>query len=319
MRTDPLPTTRTLAAGPWSEPQTAPGPGARVHGHDPAVRVRGLVKRYGDRTVVDSLDLDVRRGEVFALLGPNGAGKTTTVEILEGVRRRDGGDVDVLGADPARGGRAWRDRLGVVGQSTGAGNALTVRETLDHFARYHATPVPTGELLADVGLTQAARTRVDRLSGGQRRRLEVALGVQGRPELLFLDEPTTGMDPVARRSFWTLVEDLRDRGTTVLLTTHYLDEAAHLADRVGVISAGRLVEVAPPAELGAGLRQVATVRWLDDGTPRQVETPEPAAVLRDLLAAHPAGEVPGLTVTRPGLEDVYLALVGADTSEETPR
>ncbi len=299
--------------------QTAPGPEARVHDSDRAVRVRGLVKRYGHRTVVDSLDLDVRRGEVFALLGPNGAGKTTTVEILEGVRRRDGGDVDVLGADPARAGRAWRDRLGVVGQSTGAGNALTVRETLDHFARYHAPPVPTAELLADVGLAAAARTRVDRLSGGQRRRLEVALGVQGRPELLFLDEPTTGMDPVARRSFWTLVENLRDRGTTVLLTTHYLDEAAHLADRVGVISAGRLVEVAPPAQLGAGLRQVATVHWLQDGAPREVTTPEPAAVLRDLLAASPAGEVPGLTVTRPGLEDVYLALVGTTAVEETPR
>ncbi len=318
MRKDPLlPTTRTLAAGPWSGPQTAPGPGTRVHEHDPVVRVRGLLKRYGDRTVVDGVDLDVRRGEVFALLGPNGAGKTTTVEILEGVRRRDGGDVAVLGEDPARAGRAWRDRVGVVGQSTGAGNALTVRETLDHFVGYHATPVPTAELLADVGLTAAAGTRVDRLSGGQRRRLEVALGVQGRPELLFLDEPTTGMDPVARRQFWTLVEGLRDRGTTVLLTTHYLDEAAHLADRVGVISAGRLLEVAPPAGLGADLRGIATVRWLEDGAPREVATPEPAAVLRDLLAATRAGEVPGLTVTRPGLEDVYLAMVGTDAVDET--
>ncbi|SFT68166.1 ABC-2 type transport system ATP-binding protein [Geodermatophilus amargosae] len=287
--------------------QTAPVP--PVLQHDDAVRVRGLVKRYGGRAVVDGIDLDVRRGEVFALLGPNGAGKTTTVEILEGVRRRDGGDVAVLGADPAHAGRAWRDRIGVVGQSTGAGNALTVRETLDHFARYHATPVPTGELLADVGLAEAARQRVTALSGGQRRRLEVALGVQGRPELLFLDEPTTGMDPVARRQFWTLVEGLRDRGTTVLLTTHYLDEAAHLADRVGVISAGRLVDVAPPAELGGALRSEATVRWTEDGALRSVVTAEPAAVLRDLLAAHPAGEVPGLTVTRPGLEDVYLRLV----------
>jgi ABC-2 type transport system ATP-binding protein len=304
--------------------QTAPGRAAAAHGHDEAVRVRGLLKRYGDRTVVDGVDLDVRRGEVFALLGPNGAGKTTTVEILEGVRRRDGGDVAVLGEDPARAGRTWRDRVGVVGQSTGAGNALTVRETLDHFTHYHATPVPTAELLADVGLREAARTRVDRLSGGQRRRLEVALGVQGRPELLFLDEPTTGMDPVARRQFWSLVENLRDRGTTVLLTTHYLDEAAHLADRVGVINAGRLLEVAPPAELGADLRRVATVRWLEDGRPREVATPEPAAVLRDLLAASPAGEVPGLTVTRPGLEEVYLQMVGATgtggtTTEESAR
>jgi ABC-2 type transport system ATP-binding protein len=286
---------------------------------EPAVRVRGLVKRYGGRAVVDGLDLDVHAGEVFALLGPNGAGKTTTVEILEGLRRRDGGDVTVLGADPATGDRAWRARIGVVGQTTGDGNALTVRETLDHFARYHATPVPTAELLADVGLAEAARTRVEKLSGGQRRRLEVALGVQGRPELLFLDEPTTGMDPVARRQFWSLVEGLRDRGTTVLLTTHYLDEAAHLADRVGVISAGRLIEVAPPAELGADLRQAATVRWLEDGAAREVTTPEPAAVLRDLLVAHPAGEVPGLTVTRPGLEDVYLRMVGATAAEEATR
>ena len=282
---------------------------------DAAVRVRGLVKRYGGRTVVGGLDLDVRRGEVFALLGPNGAGKTTTVEVLEGVRRRDGGDVAVLGEDPARGGRAWRGRLGVVGQTTGSGNALTVRETVDHFARYHAAPVPTRELLADVGLGDAARTRVDKLSGGQRRRLEVALGVQGRPELLFLDEPTTGMDPVARRQFWTLVEGLRARGTTVLLTTHYLDEAAHLADRVGVISAGRLVEVAAPADLGAELRRVATVRWLEDGGFREVTTPEPAAVLRDLVAASPTGDVPGLTVTRPDLEDVYLRLVAAAEGE----
>ncbi|MGY1786202.1 ABC transporter ATP-binding protein [Geodermatophilus sp. SYSU D00698] len=298
---------------------TSPAPAgtAAAHDDDTAVRVRGLVKRYGDRTVVDDLDLEVRRGEVFALLGPNGAGKTTTVEILEGVRRRDGGDVAVLGQDPARAGRAWRDRTGVVGQSTGGGNALTVRETLEHFARYHATPVPTGELLDDVGLTGSARTRVDRLSGGQRRRLEVALGVQGRPELLFLDEPTTGMDPVARRSFWTLVEGLRDRGTTVLLTTHYLDEAAHLATRVGVITAGRLVDVARPDELGAELRRVATVRWLEGGKLREVTTPEPAALLRDLVAASPTGEVPGLTVTRPGLEDVYLRMVA--TPEEQDR
>ncbi|MGX5653737.1 ABC transporter ATP-binding protein [Geodermatophilus nigrescens] len=293
----------------------APAPAAAAFDDGAAVRVRGLVKRYGDRTVVDGVDLDVRRGEVFALLGPNGAGKTTTVEVLEGVRRRDGGEVTVLGEDPARGGRAWRGRLGVVGQSTGSGNALTVRETLDHFARYHAAPVPTAELLADVGLTDAARTRVDRLSGGQRRRLEVALGVQGRPELLFLDEPTTGMDPVARRQFWTLVEGLRARGTTVLLTTHYLDEAAHLADRVGVISAGRLVEVAAPADLGAELRRVATVRWLEHGEYREVTTPEPAAVLRDLVAASPTGDVPGLTVTRPDLEDVYLQLVAAAEGE----
>ena len=292
---------------------TSPAPVPRGTADDdpPAVRVRGLVRRYARRAVVDGIDLDVRQGEVFALLGPNGAGKTTTVEILAGLRGRDGGTVEVLGQDPATGDRRWRGRVGVVGQTTGAGNALTVRETVDHYAHYHASPVPTAELLADVGLAEAAAQRVDKLSGGQRRRLEVALGVQGRPELLFLDEPTTGMDPVARRQFWTLIEGLRGRGTTVLLTTHYLDEAAHLADRVGVISAGRLVEVAPPAGLGATLRRAVTVTWTEDGATREVVTETPTSLLRDLLAAVPHGEVPDLTVTRPGLEEVYLRLVAA--------
>jgi ABC-2 type transport system ATP-binding protein len=278
---------------------------------EPAVRMRGLVKRYGGRPVVDGLDLDVARGEVFALLGPNGAGKTTTIEILEGVRRRDGGDVLVLGEDPGCAGRAWRTRVGVVSQAEGAAQDLTVREILDHFAAYHATPRSTPELIAAVGLEDKVRTRVGRLSGGQRRRLAVALGVQGRPELVFLDEPTTGMDPVARRQFWALIRGLRAEGTTVLLTTHYLDEAAELADRVGVIAEGRLVEVASPGELGAVIRRQATVRWLEDGAPREVRTEAPAAVLRDLLAGSVAGDLPGLTVTRPSLEDVYLQLVGA--------
>ncbi|WP_222192246.1 ABC transporter ATP-binding protein [Modestobacter italicus] len=273
-----------------------------------AVVVRGLGKSYGGKAVLDGLDLEVVRGECFALLGPNGAGKTTTIEVLEGVRSRDAGEVQVLGADPATAGRAWRARIGVVSQGEGAAQALTVREALDHFAAYHSRPRATAELLAAVGLEEKAGTRVGRLSGGQRRRLAVALGVQGRPELVFLDEPTTGMDPVARRQFWELVRGLRAEGTTVLLTTHYLDEAAELADRVGVIAGGRLVEVAPPAELGAELRRVATVSWLDGGARRSVRTEAPAAVLRDLLATTPH-EVPGLTVTRPGLEDVYLQLV----------
>jgi ABC-2 type transport system ATP-binding protein len=277
--------------------------------HPAAVIVRGLTKRYGGRTVLAGLDLEVRRGECFALLGPNGAGKTTTIEILEGVRPRDGGDVDVLGEDPAVGGRAWRDRIGVVAQGEGAGPALSVRETLDHFAGYHGASRPTGELLAAVGLEGSAGVRVERLSGGQRRRLAVALGVQGRPELLFLDEPTTGMDPVARRRFWELIRELRADGTTILLTTHYLDEAAELADRVGVIAEGRLADVAPPDELGAALRRESTVSWLEAGVRRRVSTESPSTVLRDLLAAHT--EVPGLTVTRPGLEEVYLRLVGA--------
>ena len=280
---------------------------------EPAVQVRGLVKRYGGRAVVDGLDLDVAQGEVFALLGPNGAGKTTTIEILEGVRKRDDGDVRVLGADPARAGRTWRARIGVVSQSEGAAQELSVREMLDHFAGYHATPRPTAELVAAVGLEEKATTRVGRLSGGQRRRLAVALGVQGRPELVFLDEPTTGMDPVARRQFWELIRGLRADGTTVLLTTHYLDEAAELADRVGVVAAGRLVEVAPPGELGADLRRQATVRWTEDGAVREVRTESPGSLLRDLLAG--PGDVPGLTVTRPSLEDVYLRLVGATPTD----
>jgi ABC-2 type transport system ATP-binding protein len=297
--------------------QTAPHPLGTATQTEPAVLMRGLVKRYGGRAVVDGLDLDVSPGEVFALLGPNGAGKTTTIEILEGVRTRDGGEVRVLGEDPARAGRSWRARVGVVSQAEGDAQDLTVRELLDHFAVYHARPRPTAELIAAVGLEEKVGTRVGRLSGGQRRRLAVALGVQGRPELVFLDEPTTGMDPAARRQFWELIRGLRADGTTVLLTTHYLDEAAELADRVGVVAAGRLVEVAPPGELGAELRRQATVRWLEDGAPREVRTEAPGVVLRDLLAASVTGDVPGLTVTRPSLEDVYLQLVGAPATTET--
>ncbi|TFV90050.1 ABC transporter ATP-binding protein [Blastococcus sp. CT_GayMR16] len=291
--------------------QAAPRAGTTAPQGEPAVHVRGLVKRYGGRAVVDGLDLDVHHGEVFALLGPNGAGKTTTIEILEGVRQRDEGTVRVLGEDPARVGRPWRARMGVVSQGEGAPQALTVREILDHFAGYHATPRPTGDLLAAVGLEEKAGTRVGRLSGGQLRRMAVALGVQGRPELVFLDEPTTGLDPVARRQFWQLIRDLRADGTTVLLTTHYLDEAAELADRVGIVAGGRLVEVAPPDELGGQLRLVTTVRWTEGGAAREVHAEAPGAVLRDLLAASVTGDVPGLTVTRPSLEDVYLRLVGA--------
>jgi ABC-2 type transport system ATP-binding protein len=295
--------------------EVAPAP-VRTGADAPAVAVRGLVKRYGATTVLDGLDLEVRRGECFALLGPNGAGKTTTIELLEGVLRRDGGTVEVLGEDPARAGRGWRSRIGVVSQGEPAGQALTVRETLDHFAGYHSRPRSTVDLLDAVGLTGQAGVRVHGLSGGQRRRLAVALGVQGRPELVFLDEPTTGMDPVARRQFWSLIRELRAAGTTVLLTTHYLDEAAELADRVGVVTGGRLAEVAAPDELGASLRRVATVGWTEDGARRRVRTETPAAVLRDLLAASPHGEVPGLTVTRPSLEDVYLSLVGASPAGE---
>jgi ABC-2 type transport system ATP-binding protein len=278
-------------------------------GVPPAIVVRGLQKSYAGRAVVDDVDLTIETGECFALLGPNGAGKTTTVEILEGFRRRDAGEVQVLGIDPARGDRAWRARVGVVGQAVGAPLDLTVREAVSHFAGYHAQPRATDELLAAVGLIEAQRTRVPDLSGGQRRRLDVALGVQGRPDLLFLDEPTTGLDPAARRQFWALIEGLRTAGTTILLTTHYLDEAAHLADRVAVIAQGKLLETAPPDALGVTLRLSARVRWTEGGQRREVLTRTPTQTVREILSAHPAGEVPDLAVHRPSLEDVYLAML----------
>jgi ABC-2 type transport system ATP-binding protein len=283
------------------------------------VRVSGLVKRYEARAAVDGLELSVREGECYALLGPNGAGKTTTIEILEGMRRRDAGDVEVLGVDPERGDRTWRGRIGFVSQSEALVPALTVRETLDHFANYHVRPRESGELIDAVGLADKTGTRVGGLSGGQRRRLAVALGLQGRPELVFMDEPTTGLDPFARRQFWALIQRLRDDGTTVLLTTHYLDEAARLADRVGVLVNGRLVDVAPPAELGGALRDQTTVTWSEHGRYREATTATPSAFLRDLLSRTPDAEVPGLTVTRPTLEDVYLRMigVGSETHEES--
>jgi ABC-2 type transport system ATP-binding protein len=279
-----------------------------------AVDVRGLQKSYNGRTVVRSLDLHIVPGECFALLGPNGAGKTTTVEILEGFRRRDAGDVRVLGTDPWQGDRAWRARVGVVGQGVGAPLNITVSEALRHFARYHADPRSTEDLLDAVGLDRSAGVRIPDLSGGQRRRLDVALGVQGRPDLLFLDEPTTGLDPAARRQFWALLQKLRAEGTTILLTTHYLDEAAQLADRVAVIANGTLLETATPTQLGASLRLDATVEWTQDGVPRQVQTATPTRAIRDLLAQYPDGEIPDLAVKRPSLEDVYLAMLAAAES-----
>ena len=275
-----------------------------------AISVRGLRKSYGGRPAVDGLDLDIRRGEVFALLGPNGAGKTTTVEILEGFRQRDAGEVRVLGVDPARGSRAWRARIGVVLQSTGEFDELTVAEVVGHFANFYPDPDDPAEVIARVGLSEKARARTHSLSGGQKRRLDVALGIIGRPELLFLDEPTTGFDPEARREFWDLIRKLAASGTTIVLTTHYLDEAEALADRVGVIAGGRLVEVAPPAELGGREAAMATVSWrAPDGSVQRVETDTPTAVVTE-LAARFGGEVPGLSVTRPTLEDVYLRMIG---------
>ncbi|GAA4979919.1 ABC transporter ATP-binding protein [Yinghuangia aomiensis] len=274
-----------------------------------AVRVRGLRKAYGSHTAVDGVDLDVRTGEIFALLGPNGAGKTTATEILEGQRGRDAGEVAVLGEDPARAGAAWRARIGIVLQESKDFAELTVAEIVRHFALYYPAPRDPDEVIDAVGLADKAGSRTTQLSGGQRRRLDVALGILGDPELLFLDEPTTGFDPEVRRRFWDLIAGLRADGTTILLTTHYLDEAEHLADRVGVLAAGRLVDVDTPARLGGRHLAPATVRWTEAGAPQEIATDAPTAEIA-ALSARFGGEVPGLSVYRPSLEDVYLTLIG---------
>ena len=268
-------------------------------------------KAYGSAVAIESLDLTVPRGEVFALLGPNGAGKTTTPEILEGYRKADAGSVTVLGEDPRHAGSAWRSRIGIVLQSSGEFDELTVGEVVHHFARYYPNADDPDAVIERVGLTEKRATRTRRLSGGQKRRLDVALGIVGRPELLFLDEPTTGFDPEARRGLWVLIRTLAAGGTTILLTTHYLDEAEALADRVGVLAAGRLIAVAAPAELGDRRRARATVRWLGPDGPEQEETDTPTEVVAK-LADRFGGEVPGLTIGRPTLEDVYLAMIGVD-------
>jgi ABC-2 type transport system ATP-binding protein len=276
---------------------------------DAAISIRGLVKRYGEFVAVDGLDLDIRRGEIFALLGPNGAGKTTTVEICEGYRMRDAGEVRVLGEDPAHGARGWKAQLGIVLQSGAGDSQLTCRELLQAQASYFPDPRDPDEVLALVGLTEKAKSRGKSLSGGQRRRLDVALGIIGRPTLLFLDEPTTGFDPEARRQFWSLIRSLRELGTTMLLTTHYLDEAEALADRVGVIAKGRLVEVGVTASLGGRETAPAVVSWTEGGVRRSEATTTPTAFLRELAGRFP-GEISELTVARPTLEDVYLTMIG---------
>jgi len=287
-----------------------------------AIEVRGLRKAYRDNVAVDGVDLDVARGEIFALLGPNGAGKTTTVEILEGYRKRDAGTVSVLGVDPAlangkRGtgidpaAKRWRERIGIVLQGTGEFDELTVGEVVRHFAQFYPAPDDPAEVIARVGLTAKTAARTHTLSGGQKRRLDVALGIVGKPDLLFLDEPTTGFDPEARREFWALIRALQAAGTTIVLTTHYLEEAEALADRVAVIAAGRLLAVDTPQLLGNRDAALATVSWRKpDGAWERTQTKTPTAVVAD-LAARFDGEVPGLTVTRPTLEDVYLDLIGA--------
>ncbi|WP_225731677.1 MULTISPECIES: ABC transporter ATP-binding protein [unclassified Nocardia] len=273
-----------------------------------AVRVRGLRKEYPGQVAVAGLDFDIRQGEVFALLGPNGAGKTTTVEILEGHRDRTAGEVSVLGEDPGRAGRAWRARLGIVLQTANDAAELSVAETVRHFAKYYPDPRDPEEVIDKVGLTEKAGTRVKSLSGGQRRRVDVALGIIGRPELVFLDEPTTGFDPEARRRFWTLIGGLTREGTTILLTTHYLDEAEALADRVAVIARGRVVAEDTPHDLGGRAGAEATVRWVDQRGEHVERTAYPTKLVTELSAG--GGELGELTVTRPSLEDIYLQLIG---------
>jgi ABC-2 type transport system ATP-binding protein len=279
---------------------------------DAVVRVRDLRKTYGTSVALADISFDILPGETFALLGPNGAGKTTTIEILEGYRDRTSGEVSVLGVDPARGDIDWKAQLGIVLQNTGESGNVTVLEQLNHFSRYYARPRDVMELIEAVGLTEKAKTRIGNLSGGQRRRVDVALGILGRPRLLFLDEPTTGFDPEARRRFWGLIGSLRADGTTILLTTHYLEEAAHLADRAAVINGGRIIDIGRIDEIGGADARVPVVRWRRAGIQHERRTTQPAQVVAGLYA-EAAGEPDALEVIRPSLEDIYLSLVGADT------
>jgi ABC-2 type transport system ATP-binding protein len=275
---------------------------------------------YGETEAVRGIDLEVERGEVFAFLGPNGAGKTTTVEILEGYRRRTGGEVTVLGEDPQSAGRSWRARIGIVLQSSRLDPYLTVRESLALYAGYFRAPRPIDEVIALVGLEAEAEKRARRLSGGQQRRLDVGMALVGDPELLFLDEPTTGFDPSARRQAWDVIAGLRDLGKTVFLTTHYMDEAQRLADRVTIIAAGEIVARGTPEDLGDRENQPATIRYRAGGEEVVVETTTLVQTLHELTGAALARgeELEGLEVTRPTLEDVYLELTGENDHEPAP-
>jgi len=276
------------------------------------IEVRGLRKSYASFEAVCGIDLSIAQGEIFSLLGPNGAGKTTTVEILEGFRTRDAGEVKVLGFDPATQGRAsreWRNRIGIVLQSTSDAGDLTVSETISHFAGYYSRPRNPEEVISAVGLEDKAKDLIRNLSGGQRRRLDVALGIIGSPELLFLDEPTTGFDPEARRAFWSLIDGLRNDGTTIVLTTHYLDEAEALADRLAVINHGQIIELSTPTQLGGRSTSKALVQWRDNGELKSEETENPTALISSLTTQF-SGEIPELRVSRPSLEDIYLKMIG---------
>ena len=293
---------------------------------DPVITVHGLRKRYGAVEAVSGIDLEVRRGEIFAFLGPNGAGKTTTVEILEGFRTRTEGEVSVLGVDPAHADAGWRNRVGAVLQETEPEPGLTVRECLELFAGYYEHPRAIEETIALVGLEQKADSLAPQLSGGQRRRLDVALALIGDPELIFLDEPTTGFDPSARRAAWGVIAGLRDLGKTVFLTTHYMDEAENLADRIAVIAGGRIVAEGTPGTLGGRERMAARIAFtLPEGTELPdflratasrtdgrvvLESDRPLVALKTLAdwALERGLDLPDLDVRRPSLEDVYLEL-----------
>jgi ABC-2 type transport system ATP-binding protein len=266
------------------------------------------VRHYGDFTAVSDVDLTVEQGECVAILGPNGAGRTTTVEILEGYRHRDKGDVTVLGTDPAHPTRKWRTRIGIVAQSASDLPEATVRESVAHFRRFYPSPRGVDETIALVGLAEKASSKVKELSDGQRRPLDVALGVIGRPELLFLDEPTTGFDPDARQVFWQLIERLQREGVTILLTTHCLEEADALADRVIVIASGRKVADTTPSDLGIRNQGRVIVRWREGDTKHEERTTTPTAFVAD-LAARLHGEIDELEVQRTTLEQAYLELV----------
>ena len=291
------------------------------------IEVRGLRKSYGDVEAVRGIDLSVSKGEVFALLGPNGAGKTTTVEILEGHRDRTGGEVSVLGHDPGLNDRALKQRIGIVLQTTGVEPYLTVEETIDLFRGYFPHPLPLEEILDVIGLREQRQTRVRRLSGGQQRRLDVAIGLAGDPELLFLDEPTTGLDPAARRAAWEMVANLRSLGKTVVLTTHYMDEAEHLADRVAIIVQGEIVDEGTPGELmqRSGSTIIRFKTRPDAGAPPEDLDAESEGGRYTIMTGMPTDrlhrltgwalergiELEELSVSTPTLEDVFIELVGA--------
>lgn len=273
----------------------------------PAIDVQHLSKQYATgKVAVDDVSFVIQPGETFALLGPNGAGKSTTVEILEGHRSRTAGEVRVLGHDPARTSRSHNARIGIVLQTSAESPNVTVAEQLNHFATLYPKHRSTEELLTATGLETQRNTRIARLSGGQRRRVDVALGIIGRPEVLFLDEPTTGFDPEARRQFWDLLRQVQSEGTTILLTTHYLDEAAQLADRAAVIAGGKLLDIAQIDEIGGAEARTPRVRWRDDaGDLHDERTTDPTALVRSGTSA-----MHDLEVIRPSLEDVYLGMVG---------